>query len=482
MEKITPNHFQINITPEGEHKWVVRYIPNIHGLFNLYVKVHREDIARSPFRIDIHPPGQERRGSHNIDPDRLHSSEHHESDRRDSKPQSELRRSHFAPIQTPQFAPSPQRNSTHRDRDSSHRDSSRDSSRRDSPHQNPSRQDSSGQTPQFGHPDRYGSKYVSVLPTTVLPPKSKDSPQHTTHSPNSYHDQQKTHHPKSFQDSHKKPHQDSPQHNTRQESPHHNSHNNSSHQSDPEVVPQHCKATGPGLSNLTASTTGKFAVSLVDTNGDLCSAEYGKLDIKITNESGKSCLDDFTLVKNIIKGFHIVQITASQGGKFSMRLLINDQDIMGSPFSLNVSFPPIDPDMCTVKGPGIVTAVQHSWTKFAVLLSDSIGNDLPPESGHVTITWQDDTQHNANSFFESKIDQSHGITMVNYLCRKPGTYSLNVNVNSEPVANSPFRVVVQQEIDETDDEDWRLSYSTIPPIQNDGSRRRSGRNSSSSNS
>jgi len=208
-----------------------------------------------------------------------------------------------------------------------------------------------------------------------------------------------------------------------------------------DVDPIQCSARGPGLSRVMVNFPGKFAVSLVDLRGNLCSSDMGEVTLKfIEEEHGAD--EYFDVVQDVVKGYHVVQITGSRVGVFDMHVLVNGRDIRKSPFRLQIFREEVDPRMCSARGEGLVQAVVGTPAQFGVTLAIGNGTPCDPRSEPVAITWYDHAGEDVDEYFSLDIQQTQYSNSVTYTPQRAGDFHLHVTINGHHISGSPFPVSI----------------------------------------
>ena len=134
-----------------------------------------------------------------------------------------------------------------------------------------------------------------------------------------------------------------------------------------------------------------------------------------------------------------VKYTPKGDGKHIVKVTVNEENINGSPFAVNVT-PSLDTSKSQATGPGVSEegVKEGSETHFTVNSFDKRGNKfvLSPENVKVQITTS-----NGKSINPTMAKEEDGVN-VKYTVDSDENLKIDVSVNDIPVKGSPFTVKV----------------------------------------
>jgi hypothetical protein len=168
-----------------------------------------------------------------------------------------------------------------------------------------------------------------------------------------------------------------------------------------------------------------------------------------------------------LPGYHLGTMELSTRGLYTLDIRTSARSITGPPVTLVVNYAEACPGACTVWGPGLLSnKVSSEDTTWLRLQSrDCFGNnrtesdDDPFQLGASLVRSPQNEQYNYPmamlvDFFEgvveyeSGVDQTGGVYVINYQTTKAGEYEVRVTLNledgivGEDVADSPFTIFV----------------------------------------
>ncbi|KAL1493038.1 hypothetical protein ABEB36_011179 [Hypothenemus hampei] len=172
---------------------------------------------------------------------------------------------------------------------------------------------------------------------------------------------------------------------------------------------------------------------LVDTRGIPKSTDDGKVTCIITNPSGAQTEK---LVTALLDGTYKVSYTPFEEGRHTIDIFYDNVPVPGSPFVVNVRRG-CDAKKCIAYGPGLENGILNKLNAFTVETKGAGTGGLSlaiegPSEAKVTCK-----------------DNRDGSCSVEYVPTEPGEYDVTIRFADNHIPGSPFRVLVEPEVDES---------------------------------
>ena len=208
--------------------------------------------------------------------------------------------------------------------------------------------------------------------------------------------------------------------------------------------PSQCIAYGPGLEpGNEAGIQTNFTIETRNYRGDPIPIDGNPYDIIIKNPANNDV--DFANVENG-DGTFDVEYTPDVPGIFKVSVMIGDHHIKDSPFNVRVDPSRADASQCKVYGPGIEEGNEAGKpTEFYIEARNKMGELVEPD-----VVFGVDIE---GPYGKTPVDISRrddGIYVAEYCPDDPGVYQVEVKLGDDQVDNSPYEVVVERPLDESD--------------------------------
>ena len=184
-----------------------------------------------------------------------------------------------------------------------------------------------------------------------------------------------------------------------------------------------------------AGSTTTLTVACKDRFGNVCHAS-GSIDGHAFVAAGKRKIPAKVIDNN--DGTCTLTLVCNEAGQHSFAVTAKKQEIVGSPFSLEVASAPVCAPQCSAAGRGLEPGLQAGQSaSFLVRTADQYGNERRSGGERVLVSVQGPAPVAA-----SVNDNDDGTYGVQYTCTHIGLYHCSVLVNGSPIRDSPFSVEV----------------------------------------
>ena len=182
---------------------------------------------------------------------------------------------------------------------------------------------------------------------------------------------------------------------------------------------------------------GQLTVNVIDLTGKRLPVQMTQLaesEVE-TDKTSKSVTTKTSKQQEKKKSDSISQLltecsyTARTEGKHEVQVLLDGQDVLGSPFEVEAKS---GASRAKVFGTGMHRAQQNSRSSIAVLSNG--------EPGQVECKLSGPSQVQVNC--RPDVDNPQ-LTLIDYVCDQPGEYELQLNIGGQPLPDSPYRVQVR---------------------------------------
>jgi filamin len=197
-----------------------------------------------------------------------------------------------------------------------------------------------------------------------------------------------------------------------------------------------CKVYGPGIEGATNGVPTYFTVEARDSTGALLPAGDYSVDVSIEGPKGLVS----TQVKDNGDGTTTVHYTPQYTGLYRVDVGVNNAPVAGSPFSVASRRQRADPSKSIAYGLGLENSVGIKPQKFTVEARDSNGNAVKDggDDCKVAIT-------GPKGPIRAHIkDNGTGIYTVEYTPDSYGDYNVDVKLNGDSIASSPYKVKIEK--------------------------------------
>lgn len=146
-------------------------------------------------------------------------------------------------------------------------------------------------------------------------------------------------------------------------------------------------------------------------------------------------------------GVYRCTVTVAEVGPMRVGVLLRNKDVSGSPFPVVAVAAAVCPSRCRASGTGVLQTSQNMLTSFTVKCFDAHGNvrhSAGSEDVRVEFCRAGEEEPDTSLAEVSGprwVDGTGGY-LIQYVVRKPGKLRMSVSIDGEPVANSPFLVLV----------------------------------------
>jgi uncharacterized protein (DUF2141 family) len=195
-------------------------------------------------------------------------------------------------------------------------------------------------------------------------------------------------------------------------------------------------AEGPGLVEGKTTRNNPFTIHAVD--GDGKPVPHGG-DPFVVGISGPSSSP--ADIKDNGDGTYSVNYVVDTPGDYTVDVSLHGQPIKDSPFRVLIK-PNVDPNFSYAEGPGLEGAVDNEEAHFTIFARD--GYDQPRTEGGDDFTVVIDGPEPVTV---NVVDNGDGTYAVSYLPLVAGDYVIHVNLEGQPIKNSPHSVKVTEGID-----------------------------------
>ncbi|PRP88073.1 hypothetical protein PROFUN_04164 [Planoprotostelium fungivorum] len=200
------------------------------------------------------------------------------------------------------------------------------------------------------------------------------------------------------------------------------------------------KVSGPGIKDGVPEKVETYInIKAIDANGE--PVTQGGDDFVVTVEGPSGAVP--AKVQDNGDGTHKATYTAQETGPHTVHVKLQDKDVAQSPYKINVRERG-DASKSTAEGPGLVQPVQNVPTHFTVTAKDKEGQAIPVGGDKVTASIKGP---NGESVPVDVKDNEDGTYLATYTPDFVGDAHVEVLMNGDHVADSPYHVFVDEEAD-----------------------------------
>lgn len=189
-------------------------------------------------------------------------------------------------------------------------------------------------------------------------------------------------------------------------------------------------AEGPGLEGGEQNKEGVFTIHSVDGDGNPVTTGGDPFEVKVTGPDGevKPSITDNN------DGTYTVKYTPDGHGDYKIDVSLHDEPIKDAPFHVKIK-PAPDASKSWAEGPGLEEAWDNEPAVFTIHSVDLDGNPRTEGGDPFTVDIDGPSPVTANID-----DNGDGTYTVTYEPDAPGDYTVKVNLDGQPIKDSPFKV------------------------------------------
>jgi len=194
-------------------------------------------------------------------------------------------------------------------------------------------------------------------------------------------------------------------------------------------------ASGPGLKKVYQYKQTTFKMIINDERGRKCPGDH-QIGLKFFSPEKKDLGKmDTKITKNEDDTWSVAYVP-SVGGIVIMHVLLYDQDIPGSPFSVEVAPAKGAIDKCKIEGPGLTATQIYEKTHCIVTVNDQMGHRVKEAIVGVAF---------GGKQIEFKIiDHGDGTFKLEFTPNSPGLLIMSVTMDGKQMKGSPFQLNINE--------------------------------------
>ena len=211
-----------------------------------------------------------------------------------------------------------------------------------------------------------------------------------------------------------------------------------------KAIASKCRAYGPGVEKAETHIPTEFTIEAINQFGRR--VPHGN-DPFIVTVKGPRNEVPFEIQDNQ-DGTYKVNYTPTEIGRHVITVQLTGQNIQGSPYSVPVSRSPPDASQSKAYGPGIEPGNQAGLeTHFTLQSLNKLGQQLKDggDKWDVKIQGPYDTDVSP-----AIVDNKDGTYTVKYKPLDNGNHVVTINVNGQPIPQSPINVVIERSLEDAD--------------------------------
>eukprot|EP01124_Arcella_intermedia_P036569 TRINITY_DN9608_c0_g1_i1.p1 TRINITY_DN9608_c0_g1~~TRINITY_DN9608_c0_g1_i1.p1 ORF type:complete len:875 (+),score=198.66 TRINITY_DN9608_c0_g1_i1:295-2625(+) len=194
-------------------------------------------------------------------------------------------------------------------------------------------------------------------------------------------------------------------------------------------------ATGPGLKKVYQYKQTTFKVFVNDERGKKCEGDHPIL-CKFSTLEDKPLGNFESKVTRNEDDTWSVSYVPTVGGSVLLRVYLYEQEIQGSPFSVDVAPAKGAIDKCTISGPGLTATELYQTTHFTVTVNDQTGRRVNQASVGVAF--------GGKQVEFQVINNGDGTFQVTFTPNSPGLLIMSVSVDGKQIKGSPFQLNISE--------------------------------------
>jgi len=140
-------------------------------------------------------------------------------------------------------------------------------------------------------------------------------------------------------------------------------------------------------------------------------------------------------------GTYQVYYTPRIGGNHKVDISYKENPIKSSPIMVNIKEARPDPTKCLCYGPGLEGGEAHEPAKFTIEARNCLGDKIPNGGHPFMVTVKDP---HGETIPAKVVDQKNGEYHCEYNPVEPGDYVVQVTLGGQPVAQSPYKVNIEE--------------------------------------
>jgi uncharacterized protein (DUF2141 family) len=195
-------------------------------------------------------------------------------------------------------------------------------------------------------------------------------------------------------------------------------------------------AEGPGLVEGKTTRSNPFTIHAIDADGNAVPHGGDPFVVGISGPSSSPAN-----IKDNGDGTYSVDYVVDTAGDYVIDVSLHGLPIKDSPFKVLIK-PNVDPNFSYAEGPGLEGAVDNEEAHFTIFARD--GYDQPRTEGGDDFEVIIDGPERVPV---KLVDNGDGTYAVSYLPVIAGDYVIQVNLEGQPIKNSPHSVKVTEGID-----------------------------------